>query len=138
MAFIQFIAKFGKSYSSKEEIPRRFDNFKRAYKMIEVHNAREDASFTLAINKFADMDFSEINHGMMSSAAVIPKDHLGEPLKQVKYNPPSVAWHKTNKVAPVLDQGMCGSCWAFSATNSLESALAIKESRAVGTKTASV
>lgn len=44
-AFIHYIAKFGRSYASKSEVPQRFELFKKAYKMIMEHNAKPDVTF---------------------------------------------------------------------------------------------
>jgi cathepsin L len=40
--------------------------------------------------------------------------------------PASVDWRTQGVVNPVRDQGQCGSCWTFSATQAIESASAIK------------
>jgi Cathepsin propeptide inhibitor domain (I29) len=58
-AFIQYIARYGKSYASKEEVSKRFENFARTYKMVQIHNQAEDKSFEMGINQFADMDRAE-------------------------------------------------------------------------------
>ena len=40
--------------------------------------------------------------------------------------PASVDWRGNKILTPIKDQGWCGSCWAFSASQILESAIAIK------------
>jgi len=54
LAFIQYIARYGKTYASKEEVSRRFINFARSYKLVQMHNQQEDNSFKLELNQFAE------------------------------------------------------------------------------------
>ena len=49
-AFIQFIAKFGKSYASKEEVAKRFKNFVKTYEIVQMHNQRADKTYEMEIN----------------------------------------------------------------------------------------
>ena len=49
-AFIQFIARFGKSYASKEEVTKGFANFVKTYEIVQLHNQREDKTFDMELN----------------------------------------------------------------------------------------
>jgi hypothetical protein len=44
-AFIQYIAKYGKSYSSKDEIPKRFESFAENFRIVQAHNANPNALY---------------------------------------------------------------------------------------------
>lgn len=54
LAFVNYIGRFQKGYATKEEFILRKEIFKATMRKVQEHNAKEDSSFTLGINKFAD------------------------------------------------------------------------------------
>ena len=64
-ALIQFIARHGKSYASKDELPLRYELFSKMYNMVKTHNALENnTSFKMEINAFADRASYEMHNGV--------------------------------------------------------------------------
>jgi len=51
---MRFVSKEGKSYGTKEEFQFRSDVFKNNLEKIVKENSKNDNSFHVAINKFAD------------------------------------------------------------------------------------
>lgn len=49
-AYVEFIAKYGRSFTSKEQLPRAFSAFSKNYKLVKEHNARIDVTFKMTIN----------------------------------------------------------------------------------------
>jgi C1A family cysteine protease len=127
MLFTSWARQHGKSYESHEFL-HRFMVWKRNLDHVRTHNAKNEKSYTLAMNVYGDLTNEEF---MGKYAGYRPIDNMF--LKSnnfgnfsVKGIPASVDWRVQNKVTPVKDQGQCGSCWAFSATGSIEAAYAIE------------
>jgi len=116
--------KFGKSYDASEDLVRR-GIWEKNLKKVEHHNLRAsmgEHTYTLGMNQFADMtnkEFVESRNGLIiPEKAPQPTSSFMAPLNFEV--PASVDWRTKGYVTPVKDQGDCGSCWAFSATGSLE------------------
>lgn len=57
-AFMQFIAKYGKTYASKTDMGSRFEIFSQNFDIIKAHNAQED-SYKMGVNQFTDLSTEE-------------------------------------------------------------------------------
>ncbi|XP_025774754.1 pro-cathepsin H [Puma concolor] len=114
-----------KRYSS-EEYQRRLQTFVGNRRRISAHNAGNH-TFKMGLNQFSDMSFAEIKHKYLWSEPQNCSATRGNYLRGTGPYPPFVDWRTKGKyVSPVKNQGGCGSCWTFSTTGALESAIAIK------------
>ncbi|XP_010877873.1 cathepsin L1 [Esox lucius] len=121
--------KFGKSYSSPVEEAQRRDSWISNRRLVLVHNILADQgikSYRLGMTYFADMDNQEyrrlVSQGCLGSFNS-SKPRAGSTFFPVIGDndlPTTVDWRDKGFVTPVKDQKQCGSCWAFSATGSLE------------------
>lgn len=112
----------GKKYKDKYEENYRYAIWQANLKKIEEHN-KSGKSFTLAMNHLGDLTPLEYRYLMLGTRY---RNNYTEttgstflPSSNVEL-PPTVDWCKKGYVTKVKNQGQCGSCWAFSATGSLE------------------
>jgi C1A family cysteine protease len=134
-AFVTFALKHGRNYGGIEEAAQRFENFVANEKRnVELRKLNPQATF--GVNKFSDISQAEfakmyLTLNMTGKPKNLPKywpqKHMIPPVKRVNGVPNDVDWFAAGKCTPVKDQGQCGSCWAFSATETIESAIAMKQ-----------
>eukprot|EP01116_Phalansterium_solitarium_P005747 TRINITY_DN1770_c0_g1_i1.p1 TRINITY_DN1770_c0_g1~~TRINITY_DN1770_c0_g1_i1.p1 ORF type:complete len:443 (-),score=98.33 TRINITY_DN1770_c0_g1_i1:394-1722(-) len=124
-AFEIWVAMHDKVYKSDAEYASRMAAFNESLVRIELQNANSPkGGARFALNKFSDMTPKEFRSVILMTDVPPKKGKLrvARPPPGFVEAPSSWDWRQKNAVTPVKDQGQCGSCWAFSATETIESA----------------
>ncbi|XP_059805218.1 cathepsin L.1 isoform X2 [Hypanus sabinus] len=127
MEWLAWKEKFGKTYSSAEEVAHRKDIWLKNRKVVMLHNMKADkglSTYRMAMNSFSDLAEEEYKKMVLGKCLKTVNGTKFTGFASLTYKnvslPDTVDWRKKGYVTPVKDQRMCGSCWAFSATGALE------------------
>ena len=112
--------KYAKQYDTIEDEFRQ-SVWKANLKKIEKHNKGQH-SYTLAMNHLGDLTPAEYRDFMLGTKVPMYKRDNGSTYLSALNSclPDKVDWREKGYVTGVKNQEQCGSCWAFSATGSLE------------------
>eukprot|EP00518_Triparma_eleuthera_P004172 CAMPEP_0182455452 /NCGR_PEP_ID=MMETSP1319-20130603/1608_1 /TAXON_ID=172717 /ORGANISM="Bolidomonas pacifica, Strain RCC208" /LENGTH=319 /DNA_ID=CAMNT_0024653511 /DNA_START=19 /DNA_END=978 /DNA_ORIENTATION=+ len=118
-SFLEFASKHNKVYSSEQEMQYRFQVFKDNLATAAERNAKE-ANATHGVTKFMDLTPEEFRMHYLNYRPSEPSNPEVDMPRTSRANAASINWADKGATTPVKDQGQCGSCWAFSATEQIE------------------
>eukprot|EP00928_Gymnodinium_smaydae_P070051 TRINITY_DN53993_c0_g1_i1.p1 TRINITY_DN53993_c0_g1~~TRINITY_DN53993_c0_g1_i1.p1 ORF type:complete len:376 (-),score=68.99 TRINITY_DN53993_c0_g1_i1:52-1179(-) len=123
-----YLEEFGKKDSNSVGSKQAFvENMER----IRRQNEDPEKTWFATVNEFTDWtneEFRALRHGRISQPFSLlgSAAKVAEPSVALADLPDSMDWRaKEGVVTPAKNQGGCGSCWAFSTVETLESHLAI-------------
>jgi len=128
--FEDFKRKYNKIYLSETEEFQRFQIFQDNLIVAKQLND-SDPHAIYDVTKFMDLSREEFRNQYLLPNFTSPKKEgkqypvLGQKFVYPRKLPVSFDWNSYGVVTPVYNQAGCGSCWAFSTTENIESMWAI-------------
>jgi len=120
IAFDEYTSFWNKTYATSEEKQTRLRNFINAGATIAELSAASPTA-TFGYTQFADMSPEEFAGKMLGFKSSTLLDITEQP-EHVEAPGGAINWVARGMTTPIKNQEQCGSCWAFSATETVESA----------------